>query len=250
MHIDGTNGPQPPDPRLRLLELQDRIIAVFEVLLCSSYPTQWIIAGTLPVLGIAPRTADGQLSIWFVSSLALADTVALIGLICLFVMARGQSIRLLLFGDRPFRPEIAMGVRLIPVALVIAMTALGVSQLAAPWLRTVTRNPLRDLADNWLDASVFGVVVIVAGGIREEVQRAFLLNRFERSLGGRTVGVVLTSVSFGIGHAVQGLDAALATGLLGAFWAVIYVRRRSVVAPMISHAGFNLLELARAVAGG
>ena len=43
-------------------------------------------------------------------------------------------------------------------------------------------------------------------------------------------------------------DAAIATGALGAFWAVVYLRRRSIVAPMVSHAGFNVLELARAVA--
>jgi membrane protease YdiL (CAAX protease family) len=250
MQTDGMAASPRPDPRHRLLALQDRIISVLEVLLCSSYPTQWVIAGALPALGIAPRTADGQLSIWFVSSLALADTVALIGLICLFLAARGESIRGLLLGSRPIRPEAMSGLRLIPVALVIAMAALGLSQLAAPWLRTVVRNPLRDLADTWFDASIFGLVVIVAGGVREEVQRAFLLDRFERSLGGKAVGVVVTSASFGAGHAVQGLDAAFATGLLGAFWAVTYLRRRSIVAPMISHAGFNILELARAVAGG
>jgi membrane protease YdiL (CAAX protease family) len=42
---------------------------------------------------------------------------------------------------------------------------------------------------------------------------------------------------------VQGRDAALATGLLGVFWGIVYLRRGSVVAPMISHSGFNLLEL-------
>ena len=27
------------------------------------------------------------------------------------------------------------------------------------------------------------------------------------------------------------------------FWGIVYLRRRSVVAPMISHSGFNLIEL-------
>lgn len=235
------------DPRRRLLAIQDRIIAVFEVLLCSSYPTQWVIAGALPAFGIAPRTSAGQLNVWFVTTLALADTVVLSGLIWLFLAARGQSARRLLLGDRPVRQEMARGLRLVPAALAIVITALGLLQLAAPWLRTVARNPLRDLADTWLDASLFGLVVIVAGGLREEVQRAFLLDRFERSLGGTAVGVVVTSASFGLGHATQGLDAAVATALLGALWATTYVRRRSIVAPVVCHAGFNVLELARAV---
>ena len=35
----------------------------------------------------------------------------------------------------------------------------------------------------------------------------------------------------------------LVTGLLGAFWGVVYLRRRSAVAPMVSHAGFDLLQI-------
>ena len=91
-----------------------------------------------------------------------------------------------------------------------------------------------------------GLVVVLAGGVREEVQRAFLLRRFEQWLGGGAVGLVVTSVLFGAGHRIQGLDAAVATGVLGAFWGLVYLRRRSVVAPVVSHAGFES-SAARAV---
>jgi membrane protease YdiL (CAAX protease family) len=95
------------------------------------------------------------------------------------------------------------------------------------------------------------VVAIMAGGVREELQRAFLLRRFERHLGGAAVGVAVLSVGFGLGHIVQGWDAVVTTGLLGAFWAVVYLRRRSTIAPVVSHAGFNSLEVLRvAVFGG
>jgi membrane protease YdiL (CAAX protease family) len=57
------------------------------------------------------------------------------------------------------------------------------------------------------------------------------------------VGVIVASVGFGAGHYVQGRDVAVVTGLLGVFWAVIYLRRRSIVAPVVSHSGFNLLQL-------
>ena len=83
----------------------------------------------------------------------------------------------------------------------------------------------------------------LAGGIREEIQRAFLLHRFEQWLGGGTVGVIVTSAAFGAGHMLQGGDVMVTTGLLGAFWVSIYLQRRSVVAPMVSHAGFNLLQI-------
>ena len=88
-------------------------------------------------------------------------------------------------------------------------------------------------------------MALVAGGIREEMQRAFLLTRFEQHLGGAHVGLLVTSVAFGLGHLIQGFDAALATGILGLLWGALYLWRRSAVAPMVSHAGFNSLEIAR-----
>jgi len=88
------------------------------------------------------------------------------------------------------------------------------------------------------------------GYVREEIQRAFLLHRFEEWLGGRAVGVIVTSAAFGAGHGLQGVDAGVATGLLGAFWGVIYLRRRSAVAPMVSHAGFDLLQIVQFLIAG
>ena len=74
---------------------------------------------------------------------------------------------------------------------------------------------------------MLGAIAILAGGVREELQRAFLLQRFEQHLGGLTLGVIVLSIAFGLGHFPQGWDAVIATGLLGAFWAVVYLRRRS-----------------------
>jgi hypothetical protein len=97
-----------------------------------------------------------------------------------------------------------------------------------PQLHNVDVNPFEALAGNSLrDAALLGLVAIVAGGVREELQRAFLLDRFERYLGPSWAGVVLLSTAFGLGHLLQGRDAAIATGAMGAFWAVIYLRRRA-----------------------
>ena len=107
----------------------------------------------------------------------------------------------------------------------------------------VSENPLQALMKTPLDTAIFLVVVVVAGGVREEIQRAFLLRRFEQSLGGAAVGLVITSALFGAGHYPQGIDAVLATATLGAFWGLVYLRRRSAIAPIVSHAGFNVLQL-------
>jgi membrane protease YdiL (CAAX protease family) len=90
---------------------------------------------------------------------------------------------------------------------------------------------------------VFGVIVVIAGGLREEIQRAFILHRFGQGLGGARLGLVLFSLMFGLGHIEQGADVAIATAALGLFWGVLYLARRSIVASGVSHAGFNLAQV-------
>ena len=214
------------------------------MLICSGFPTQIALGATLVALGYKPFGAAGQLQIAFVVLLSLADAAVLVGLIVLFLYSHGESPREVLFGSRRIANEIAYGV--LPLTLIALGTAFSVLltiQHFVPRLHSVQENPLAGLLKSPRDAWLFGLVVLVAGGVREEIQRAFLLHRFEVWLGGGTVGVIVTSVAFGAGHLLQGYDVAIVTGLLGAFWGGIYLWRRSAVAPMVSHAGFDLLQI-------
>ena len=239
------SSPQTPDPDSDVPRsgIKERFVAVLEVLICSDFPTQLAISATFVALGYKPYGPSGQFQVAFVVGLSLVDAVVLVGLIVLFLYSHGESPREVLFGRRRFGGEIAYGVPVTLVALGLAVGLLLAIQNFAPWLHNVSENPLAGLLRSPRDAWLFALVVLVAGGVREEIQRAFLLHRFEVWLGGGAVGVIVTSVAFGAGHSVQGYDVAIVTGLLGAFWGVIYLRRRSAVAPMVSHAAFDLLQI-------
>ena len=224
--------PRPPRPA-----------ALIEVLLCSGLPTQLVIIGILRVAGLQPQDGAGGLSLAFFGALAALDSALLIGLIFLFLLARRESPRALLLGTRPPAREAAIGAALIPIVFIFVALVVGGLRLIAPWLQTVPQNPLGALLDTPAEAVVFGVIVVIAGGLREEIQRAFILHRFEQSLGGARVGLVLFSVMFGLGHIEQGADVAIATAALGLFWGILYLARRSIVAPAVSHAGFNLAQV-------
>jgi membrane protease YdiL (CAAX protease family) len=229
---------------------QQRALAVIEVLLCSSVPTQLVIGAVLGAVGVSARSGD-QLSLSFVLLLSLGDSVLLILLMVVLARMHGDSAWALWRGARPLAREALLGIGLVPLVVILIALLVGSIRTLAPWLHNVPENPLEALATGGpIDAATFGVIAIVAGGIREELQRAFLLQRFERHLGGATAGVVVLSTLFGLGHAMQGWDAAIATGALGAFWAIVYLRRRSSVAPVISHAGFNSIEVLRVALGG
>jgi membrane protease YdiL (CAAX protease family) len=228
-----------------------RFVAAAEALLCSSIPTQILIGALLRLAGWSPLDEDsGQLSMPFVLVLSIADTLLLIALMVVLTRAHGETVASLWLGRAPIRRETVYGALMIPVVFVMVVVLLNVLRLAAPWLHNVPINPLEQLAATPGQAAIFAVVAIFAGGLREELQRAFLLHRFEQHLGGAWVGVIVISVGFGLAHVVQGWDAVITTGLLGAFWAVMYLRRRSAVAPVVSHAGFNALEVLRVAVTG
>jgi membrane protease YdiL (CAAX protease family) len=236
-------------PQRTAPSVAERTVALLEVILCSDYPTQFALNATFVALGFHAQGPDG-LNFGFVMALSLCDTVFLVGLILLFLHTHNESPSALFFGGKPFGPEVRAGIPLTFVAFAIALLVLLVVRIVFPSLHTVEHNPMQDLMRTPGKALMFAGLVVVAGGIREEVQRAFLLRRFERSLGGANVGLVVASAAFGAGHFVQGYDAVIATALLGAFWGVVYLRRRSVIAPMVSHSGFDLLQVIQFMATG
>jgi membrane protease YdiL (CAAX protease family) len=214
--------------------------ALLEVVLCSGAPTQLLVAGLLAVVGLRPA-ADGQFTLQLLAFLTGLDTVLLVGLIFGLLVLAGESPRRVLLGVRPIAGEVIRGLALVPWVFMLAAAAVMVIARWAPWL--VTPNPFETLASTRGEFVLFAVVAMIAGGVREEIQRAFILHRCEQRLGGAIVGVVGFGLLFGLGHYVQGWSVVIVTALLGTLWSLVYLARRSVVAPMVSHAAFNLIEV-------
>lgn len=226
-----------------------RLEAVGEIALCSSLPTQLVVAWALRLAGWPALAPDGSLSLGFVVALSLLDSTLLIGLMIWLLRSRGERPSALWLGPRPAGYEALLGIVFVPVVFGIVAAVILAIRHVRPEMHNVDINPFQTLASHgWKDAVLLILVAIVAGGFREELQRAFLIDRFERALGPAWLGVVLLSVAFGLGHLVQGRDAAVATGAIGAFWAIVYLRRRSTVAPLVSHALFDSLQVLQIIA--
>jgi membrane protease YdiL (CAAX protease family) len=236
--------------RPEAVDARDRLTAVIEILLCSSIPTQLAIGALLRLLGLRSTDAAGHLSFVFVLTLSLADTALLIVMMILLMHAHGESARVMWLGPAEARRATAgrdalIGLATVPLVFIGVGILLNTIRLFVPSLHNVQTNPLEQFAATPGQAALFSLVAILAGGLREELQRAFMLRRFEQYLGGITVGIWVISIAFGLGHLMQGWDAVITTATLGAFWAWMYVQRRSSVGPIVSHAGFNSLEILR-----
>ena len=236
----------PPSPPA----FSTRLRAAGEVVLCSGFPTQLTLVVLLGMLGAGPADGSGELSLTYVVALSLIDAAVVLSLVWLLMRAHGENPVATMVGRRPIGQEMLLGLALVPAALLTVAAAFAVLSRVAPELRNVPENPLEALITSPAAAMTFAGVAVVAGGLREEVQRAFILRRFEQHLGGAAVGLVVFSVAFGLGHLVQGRDAAIITGLLGALWGVLYLVRGSMVAPFVCHAGFNATEVLIAYVGG
>jgi membrane protease YdiL (CAAX protease family) len=223
---------------------------VIEVVAASGFPTQLALGGMLLAAGLKPFGADGQLSISYLAVLMPADMVLLLALVVWRIRAGGERVSGVLLGTRHWTREAWLGVGLIPAVFGGVVVVMLVLRSVWPWLHNVDANPFEALIRSRLDAVVVGVLVVATGGLKEEVQRAFVLHRFDQHLGGARLGLVLYSLVFGTGHVIQGYDVAMVTALLGLAWGALFLWRRSLVAPSISHAGFNAAQILQFVVFG
>jgi membrane protease YdiL (CAAX protease family) len=222
-----------------------RFAALLEVVACSGLPTQVAIHALVGLFGIHPFDAKQQLSTAYVFAVSVLDAAVLVALVTGFLTLHGESWREVLVGRRPLVSEGLLGLLQVPAVLLVAAVVMTAVRRLVPSLHDVATNPMEGLITSPVQAWLFVVVAVVGGGIREEVQRAFILHRFERYLGGAWLGLLLFSILFGAGHVIQGRDVAVTTAALGLFWGVVYLRRRSIVSTVVSHSGFNALEIVR-----
>jgi membrane protease YdiL (CAAX protease family) len=231
--------PRPPLPAWWMW-LAPRLPAFLQIIAVSGFPTQLLVAAVLILgVGMAPYSGDG-LSLQFIATVSFLDTALVALLMLVFLRWNGEHSREVFLGGRPTWPEAWRGLLLVPVVFFGVSGLVALLRWLVPALQTVPDNPLAAFMRNPFDAAVFAVVVVLAGGVREELQRAFILHRCEQRLGGARLGNVLFGLVFGALHLDQGVDVAMVIGLMGMAWGAVYIRRRSVVGAMVNHAGFNL----------
>ncbi len=209
----------------------------------SGSPTQ-VIAAAILVIGLRMPLLDGDgVSFQFIAVVSLVDTAIVAVLIRIFLSLSGEQSAEVFVGPRPVVGEIFRGLAWLPVVFLGVTSIVLAIRAVAPWMHNVETSPFEAFLSTPLQAAIFLVVVVLAGGVREELQRAFILHRFEQRLGGARVGLVLFTIAFGAFHLDQGYDVALAICCLGLFWGLAYIRRRSAILPMVNHASFNAAQV-------
>lgn len=170
-------------------------------------------------------------------SLALATIfrdLALVGLILYFLWRNGEP-RVRIGWARPFPvKELAVGLFIfIPffAGAGLLATYLAKAGLSAP-STPLPPSVLPQGAGEFVLAFLLVLIVAVA---EETIFRGYLILRLHSVTGNTTIAVLLSAALFSLGHGYEGTARMVTVFAMGIVLALIYLWRRSLVAPMVVH---------------
>jgi uncharacterized protein len=176
----------------------------------------------------------GSLGFTVTALATILRDLALVSLIGFFLWRNGEAFDRIGWTSRNGPRDAIRGVVLFGFAFWVAayldqfLVALGFSAPSTPMPKFLTaRGPAE-----FLLAFVLVLVVAVA---EEIIFRGYLILRLTNVTGSTTAAVVLSSLIFALGHGYEGTAGVVTVGFLGLVFAVVYVWRRSLVAPIVMH---------------
>lgn len=182
---------------------------------------------------------QGDMSFVLTAVSTILRDLALVSLILFFLWRNRESIRSLGWTLKngwlkSGWKEVALGIGLfIPVTFGTAwldsfLQTVGFSAPATPQPSFLAAAGLGEFI------LAFFLVVIVAVA-EETVFRGYLILRFGAIAGSRTMAVLVSTVIFSLGHGYEGTAGVITVGVLGLIFALVYVWRKSLVAPIVMH---------------
>jgi membrane protease YdiL (CAAX protease family) len=105
---------------------------------------------------------------------------------------------------------------------------IGLSQPSTPLPRFLSAHGLAEV--------VLATVLVTVVAISEEtIFRGYLILRLSAVTHSTVAAVLLSSVIFSLGHGYEGSAGAVSVGVMGFVFAVVYLWRGSLLAPMVMH---------------
>ncbi|MDA8186692.1 MAG: type II CAAX endopeptidase family protein [Dehalococcoidales bacterium] len=177
---------------------------------------------------------QGGLSFVLVAVATILRDLALVSLILLFLWRNGEPIGRIGWTFENGWKDIVLGVVLfIPLffgagLLESAFRAAGLSAPSTPLPSFLT-------AKGYSEFILAFVLVVVVALAEETIFRGYLILRFRNIAQSVPAAIILSAVIFSLGHGYEGSAGIATVGLMGVALAIVYVWRRSLVAPIVMH---------------
>ncbi len=221
--------------------LKNRLLALAEVVLLSGLissflaflPLSAVLGKRTEILNVDPR---------LLSAFLLLEAGITLILVVIILRAHRETVGSLgLQWDR-WKTSFLLGLALVPFLFLVNGIVQMTFRIYFPGYY-LERNPLTEIIRTPQQLGLFILSALIAGGVKEELQRAFILNRFSRYLGGAGLGLVLWSVAFGAGHYLQGAQGIAIATIFGFIFGGTYLLSGSLIAPIVAHGTYDALAL-------
>jgi len=217
-----------------------RLQAILEVLLITGVVSSYLAFIPFSLLGIDHKLllSDSK----FIAPFILLEAGITLMLLILMLNIHEQRLTDLAGPSTRWAKNLMIGLALVPLLFLInVLVSLTLMYLLPKYFSD--HNPLLDTIRSPQDLALFILAALLAGGIKEEFQRAFILTRFREHLGGAPLGLVLWSVVFGAAHYVQGPQGMITASLFGLIFGLVYLAQKSLVSPIVAHGVYDTLVL-------
>ena len=219
-----------------------RLRAVFEILLISGLVTSFLASLIMAAIFGRDRLVILDTNANFLVTFLLLESAATFAILWILIKTHRETLPDLGLRKMQWKTNVLLGLLLAPLLLLINGVVSMVFHLFLPQY-ALERNPLTDTIQSPGQLALFILAAIIAGGIKEELQRAFILRRFQHHLGGSTIGVIVWSLVFGVGHYVQGAQGIFVATVYGFILGIFYLTRGSLIGPITAHAVYDTLAL-------
>jgi len=229
--------------RFALPRSTGRLMAILEIFLVSGLFTD-AIAVLLATLITGVETGDIMSSTEALFVYLISSAVIILFLVAIFqtIHRHDPDLKICFAPSRNIAKHILWAVFSVPVFFLLMVGLSAVFQVVFPG-SVPEKNPVLELIQTPAHLVLFFISSVFAGGLREEVQRVFVINRSAAYFWSPYVGLIAWSLFFGVQHYSQGVAAIFITALLGLGFGLLYIKRNNVLTPFLSHALFNCTVL-------
>jgi membrane protease YdiL (CAAX protease family) len=224
------SGDEPAAPEKRpciplSLKEQQLELAVFLFLIVPSLAYSFIATGSGP-------GGTGSVTLPSTAVAIILRDLALVALILFFLWHNVEPVKKIGW-------TLVCGYRDAALALILFIPLFYLTALLDTYLTGIGFTNVWDIAapatTGLPDPALAIILVIVVAIAEETIFRGYLILRLKGVFGNVAIAVVLSSVIFAIGHGYEGSAGVITVGAMGLIFALIYVWRKSLVAPIILH---------------
>ncbi len=218
LRSDGLEAPRGAQPS-RKIQLIEVLVFLF------------LIVPSMALSFLAGPQSDVRFTSMAIAS--ILNDLALLSLVLYFTWRNQESVRQLGWNFDQLGRDVGLGL------ILFAPVFFGGNALASLLHQAGLSAPAKQpsfLAVSGATQLVLGVLIVtVVALVEETVFRGYLMLRFNTATGRTSAAVILSSLVFSLGHGYEGMAGAISVFVLGAVFALVYVWRKSLVAPIVMH---------------